>query len=382
MRPTISLGEIVRQVGPQLEASRPLNAPQRRALRAVGRCQTPALGGHLYGCPQCDYCRLAWNSCRNRHCPRCQYQASRRWLEQRQQELLPVPYFHVVFTIPELLNPFALADPRLFYEILFRAVSQTLLVIGRDPRHLGLVLGFLAILHTWGQTLTLHPHLHCVVPGCGVSVLDGRLVVVRRKSFLLPVKVLSRYFRTCFLALLSDALRENASLRERTAGLDRAALFQRARALDWVVYAKAPFGGPAQVLAYLARYTHRIAISEHRLRSFDGQTVRFTYKDYRDHNRQKLLELDAGEFLRRFTLHVLPDRFVRIRYFGFLGNRVRARNLARFRHQLAAVSARALLPDVTTPNLIHSPNLCPQCGIASLIIRQTYPPSPYPNDSS
>ena len=382
MRPTISLGEIVRQVGPQLEASRPLNAPQRRALRAIARCQTPALGGHLYGCPECDYCQLAWNSCRNRHCPRCQFQASRRWLEQRQRELLPVPYFHVVFTIPELLNPFALADARVFYEILFRAVSQTLLVIGRDPRHLGVVLGFLAVLHTWGQTLTLHPHLHCVVPGCGFSVSDGRFTVVRRKNFLLSVKVLASYFRGCFLRLLGQALRENASFRERTASLDRPALFQQARALDWVVYAKAPFGGPAQVLAYLARYTHRIAISEHRLLAFDGQTVRFSYQDYRDHNRQKTLPLDACEFLRRFTLHVLPDRFVRIRYFGFLGNRVRARNLARARRELAEVSSQALLPTGVGSQLIEPSLLCPNCGAASLIIRQTYPPSPVAFDSS
>lgn len=382
MRPTISFAEIVRQVGPQLEAVRPLTARQRRVLRAIANCQTPALGGHLFGCTECDYCKVAWNSCRDRHCPRCQFQASRRWLEQRQRELLPVPYFHVVFTIPDLLNPFAVADPRRFYGILFRAVSKTLLLIGRDRQHLGSELGFLTILHTWGQTVTLHPHIHCVVPGGGFSIRDGRFTVVRRKNFLLSVKVLSRYFRSCFLDLLGQALRQSASFRERTGHLDRPLLFMRARASKWVVYAKAPFGGPAQVLAYLARYTHRIAISEHRLLAFDGNTVRLSYKDYRDHNRQKTLQLDACEFLRRFMLHVLPDRFVRIRYFGFLGNRFRARNLSRARQQLAEVSAQALLPTHVPQSLDEPKLICPACGASPLVIRETYPPSPVPFDSS
>jgi hypothetical protein len=385
VRPAISLGEIVRQVGPQLEASRPLTAPQRRVLRAIAKCQTPALGGHLYGCTQCDYCKVAWNSCRDRHCPRCQFQASRRWLDERQRELLPIPYFHVVFTIPDLLNPFALADPGRFYDILFRAASQTLLVIGRDPRHLGVVLGFLAVLHTWGQTLPLHPHLHCVVPGGGFSILDGRFIVVPDKKWLLSVDVLASYFRNCFLDLLGRALRESTSFRERTAHLDRPDLFMKARATKWVVFAKAPFGGPAQVLAYLARYTHRIAISEHRLLAFDGNTVRFSYKDYHDHGRKKILELDASEFLRRFLLHVLPDRFVRIRYYGFLGNRVRAGNLSRIRRQLGQASAQALLPtaarlsSVTTPSPLLA---CPRCGAAPLIVLECYPTAPAPFDSS
>jgi hypothetical protein len=381
MRPAISLGEIVRQVGPQLEASRPLTSSQRRVLRAIVRCQTPALGGHLYGCTECDFCKVAWNSCRDRHCPRCQYQASRRWLEDRQRELLPVPYFHVVFTIPEHLNAFALADPQRFYGILFRAVRQTLLVIGRDPRHLGIQLGFLAVLHTWGQTLTLHPHLHCVVPGGGFSVEDGSFAVVPTNKFLLPVDVLSAYFKNCFLRLLGHALHRSASFRERTGHLDRAALFVQARAAHWVVFAKAPFGGPAQVLSYLARYTHRIAISEHRLLAFNGNTVRFSYKDYRDHNRQKTLELDACEFLRRFTLHILPDRFVRIRYYGFLGNRRRAENLAEARRQLAQTSAQALLPTASAQPS-SPPLLCPNCGAPTLIIRETYSPTPSPFDSS
>ena|SRR5581483_352837 len=331
MRPTILLAEIVRQAGPELERARPLSREQRAALRAIVRCRTQALGGHLYGCQQCGHRHLVWHSCRNRHCPRCQSQASRRWLEQRRREVLPVPYFHVVFTVPGSLNGFALADPRTFYDVLFRATSHTLLDLAADPRRLGLRIGLIGVLHTWGQTLTLHPHIHCVVPAAGISCATGRFAVARRKNFLLPVRVLSRYFRRLFLEMLGEALRRSDELRQRTAHLDRPGLFQQARATDWIVYAKAPFAGPDQVLAYLARYTHRIAISEHRLLSFDGNTVRFRWKDYRDGSRQKQMQLTASEFLRRFLLHVLPRRFVRIRHCGLLGNRCR--------------TARSRLPD-------------------------------------
>lgn len=375
--PAISLAEIVRQIGPQLDRDRPLTAAQRRVLRAIVDCRTPAMGGHLDGCPQCGFRHLVWHSCRNRHCPRCQSEARRRWLEARKRELLALPYFHVVFTVPEVLNSFALAAPRLFYDILFRAASETLLVIGRDRRRLGLQLGFLAVLHTWGQTLTLHPHLHCVVPGGGFPVGDGRFRAVPHEKFLLPVRVLSRLFRRRLLELLSQALRQHEELRARTAHLDVLALIMRARATEWVVYAKPPFGGPAQVLAYLARYTHRIAISEHRLMAFDGGSVRFHYKDYRDHNRQKVMTLDAGEFLRRFLLHVLPDRFVRIRHYGFLGNRVRARNLSNARAQLPSHSCVA-----SPQNNVPPARLCPRCTSAPLIIIEHYPRRPHAIDSS
>lgn len=377
MVPAVSLAEIVRQIGPQIDRDRPLTAAQRRALRAILYCRTPAMGGHLDGCTRCGFRHLVWHSCRNRHCPRCQSEARQRWLEERKRELLALPYFHVVFTIPEALNPFALAAPRLFYDILFRAASESLLLIGRDPRHLGLQLGFLAVLHTWGQTLTLHPHLHCVVAGGGFSVRDGRFRAVPNQKFLLPVRVLSRLFRRRFLDLLGQALRQHDELRARTAHVDVLALIMQARAVEWVVYAKPPFGGPAQVLAYLARYTHRIAISEHRLIAFDGRTVRFQYKDYRDHNRQKVMALDAGEFLRRFLLHVLPDRFVRIRHYGFLGNRVRARSLSAAREQLPPHSPVAPAQSNTPPARV-----CPRCSATPLIIIERYPRPPYAIDSS
>jgi len=251
VRPAVSLAEIVRQAGPELERTRPLSREQRAALCAIVRCRTAALGGHLYGCPQCGRRHLVWHSCRNRHCPRCQSQASHRWLEQRRREVLPVPYFHVVFTVPESLNAFALADPRTFYDVLFRATSRTLLDLAADPRRLGLRIGLIAVLHTWGQTLTLHPHIHCVVPAAGIAQATGRFAVARRRNFFLPVRVLSRYFRRLFLQMLGEALRTNDELRQRTAHLDCAGLFQTARAAEWVVYAKAPFAGPEQVLAYL-----------------------------------------------------------------------------------------------------------------------------------
>lgn len=377
MVPAVSLAEIVRHVEPELDRHRPLTTPQRRALRAIVNCRTPAMGGHLDGCTRCGFRHMVWHSCRNRHCPRCQSEARQRWLEARKREILALPYFHVVFTVPEVLNSFALAAPRLFYDILFRAASESLLLIGRDPRRLGLQLGFLAVLHTWGQTLTLHPHLHCVVPGGGFSLGDDRFRTVPNEKFLLPVRVLSRLFRRRFLELLGEALRRDEKLRARTAHVDVITALMQARAAEWVVYAKPPFGGPAQVLAYLARYTHRIAISEHRLIAFDGRSVRFHYKDYRDHNRQKVMTLDAVEFLRRFLLHVLPDRFVRIRHYGFLGNRVRAQSLSRARQQLPS---RACIAQVqsTTPSV----RVCPRCGSAPLITIETYPRRPYAIDSS
>ncbi len=376
MRPAVSLAEIVRHAGPQLERTRRLNRDQRSALRAIVRCRTAALGGHLYGCVQCGHRHLVWHSCRNRHCPRCQSQASHRWLEQRRRELLPVPYFHVVFTVPDSLNAFVLADSRSFYDVLFRATSRTLLDLAADARRLALRIGLIAVLHTWGQTLTLHPHIHCVVPAAGIARATGRFAVARRKKFFLPVRVLSRYFRRLFLEMLSQALRDNDQLAQRTAHLDRTALFHTARAAEWVVYAKAPFAGPDQVLAYLARYTHRVAISEHRLLSFDGNTVGFRWKDYRDGNRQKVMELQASEFLRRFLTHVLPRRFVRIRHYGLLANRCRTAQLSAARRQLhAPPSARS----TSTPD--PPARLCSACG-APLVFIGEFSPDPKRIDSS
>lgn len=309
----VSLGEIVRRIGPRYEQNHRLTRPQRRALRAIALCRTPTLGGHLDQCSHCGFRRMVWHSCRNRHCPRCQAEARKRWLEERKRELLPVPYFHVVFTVPDSLNAFALAGPRQFYDLLFAAVRETLLVIASDPKHLGARIGALAVLHTWGQTLTLHPHVHCVVPAGGFSLDGRRWMRARHKNFFLPVRVLGRYFRRRFLEMLRQTLREDDAFRSR---VDHPAdLLSRATRNEWVIYAKRPFGGPEQVLNYLAAYTHRIAISERRIVSFDGVRVAFRYKDYGDADREKVMDLDADEFLRRYLLHVLPERFVRIRHF-------------------------------------------------------------------
>jgi hypothetical protein len=363
----VSLGEIVRRIGSQYEQSHRLTRPQRRALRAISLCRTPALGGHLDQCSRCGFRHIVWHSCRNRHCPRCQAEARKRWLEQRKSEVLPVPYFHVVFTIPDSLNAFALASPRQLYDILFAAVRETLLVISGDPKRLGARVGALAVLHTWGQTLTLHPHIHCVVPAGGFSLDGRRWLRARRKNFFLPVRVLSRYFRRRFLEMLRRALRDDAAFRSRVEHAED--LLARASSKEWVVYAKRPFGGPEQVLSYLAAYTHRIAISNRRILSFDGDRVRFLYKDYRDGDREKVMELDADEFLRRYLLHVLPERFVRIRHFGFLANRVRSRNLELAREQLG--HARAPLAE---PDKDASAPRCPCCQLGVMITIETVAP--------
>lgn len=374
----VSLGEIVRRIGPRYEQSHRLSRPQRRALRAISLCRTAALGGHLDQCNHCGFRHMVWHSCRNRHCPRCQAEARERWLDERRQELLPVPYFHVVFTVPESLNAFALAGPRQFYEILFAATRETLLVIAADPKHLGAKIGALAVLHTWGQSLTLHPHVHCVIPAGGFSPDGRRWLHSRRKNFFLPVRVLSRYFRNRFLDRLRQALREDTVFRSRVAHTED--LLSRAAVHQWIVYAKQPFGGPEQVLSYLAAYTHRIAISERRILGFDGERVRFSYKDYRDGNREKVMDLDADEFLRRYLLHVLPERFVRIRYFGFLANRSRAHNLELARQQLGSTPIHSGDP---APEQSTMSRQCPSCGIGTMIVIERIDPPDLPvNDSS
>jgi hypothetical protein len=365
----ISLGEIVRRIGPRYEQSHRLTRPQRRALRAISLCRTPALGGHLDQCTLCGFRHMVWHSCRNRHCPRCQAEARKRWLEERKSELLPVPYFHVVFTVPDSLHAFALAGPRQFYDILFAATRETLLVIAADPKRLGARIGALVVLHTWGQTLTLHPHVHCVVPAGGFTLDGHRWLRARRENFFLPVRVLARYFRRRFLEMLRQALRDDTAFRSRVEHAEE--LLARAAGKEWIVYAKRPFGGPHQVLSYLAAYTHRIAISERRIASFDGEHVRFLYKDYRDGDREKVMDLEAGEFLRRYLLHVLPERFVRIRYFGFLANRARSQNLARAREQLKIESPQSDEPkqDGTVPR-------CPSCHVGSMVKIQSVDPQP------
>jgi len=374
-RPAVEVADILRVQGQRfLDRYRSsFDFQQLKAFRAVQNCRTAALGGHLDACPQCGFQAISYNSCRNRHCPKCQAQARERWLAAREQELLATRYFHVVFTVPHELNLLAQDNPREFYHLLFTASATTLLEVAADPRHLGAEIGILSILHTWGQNLLAHPHIHCVIPAGGIAP-DGGHWVRPRYAFFLPVKVLSRVFRGKFIAGLkrlygrkqlrcagpSAALADEKQFRQ---------LLRRLHRQDWVVYAKPAFGGARQVLRYLGRYTHRVAISNHRLVSFDGERVTFRWKDYAHGSKQRLMTLTATEFLRRFFLHVLPKGFVRIRHFGFLANRFRLSRLKLCRQLLASACLRtqpAPVPNGDKP-IWH----CPHCG-SVMVVLQTF----------
>ena len=326
-------GEAYRQ-----EHAASLSTNQRRAMSAIELCRTAALGGHVEQCDSCGHQRICYNSCRSRSCPKCQSLARARWLDERQAELLNTEYFHVVFTVPREIAVIAYQNKATVYDILFRAAADTLRTIAADPTHLGAEIGFFGILHSWGQNLMFHPHAHFIVAGGGIS-LDGTRWVACRPGFFLPVRVLSRLFRRLFLSYLERAYRARKlrffsslqHLSERAAFLHH---LMPARRAEWVVYAKSPFAGPQQVLDYVGRYTHRIAISNNRLLSIDNDKVRFRWKDYRKGNRRGIMTLTADEFIRRFLLHVLPEGFQRIRYYGFLCNRNRGQKLARCRELL------------------------------------------------
>ena len=322
----LELADIFRQIGPtyRQDHADALSNGQRRVMRAIESCRTAALGGHVEQCDGCGYQRISFNSCRDRHCPKCQSLVRAQWLQDRKAEILPVEYFHVVFTIPQELAAIAYQNKAVVYDILFRATAETLRTIAADSRHLGAQIGFIAILHTWGQNLMHHPHLHCVVPGGGVS-LDGQRWIACRPGFFLPVRVLSRLFRRLFLELLRQAFeRQDLHFFNALAALEDPDAFARYLApvaqAEWVVYAKPPFGGPEHVLEYLGRYTHRVAIANSRLVEFTDGHVAFKWKDYRHESRNKVMTLDAQEFIRRFLLHVLPSGFQRIRHYGLLAN--------------------------------------------------------------
>jgi len=355
-----------------------LSATRRRAMTAIETCRTAALGGHVERCGDCGHQRIAYNSCRNRNCPKCQGLARARWLADRQAELLDVPYFHVVFTLPDLVAAIAFQNQTVVYDILFRAASETLHRIAADPHHLGAEIGFLGVLHTWGQNLQHHPHLHFLVPGGGLAP-DGERWIACRPGFFLPVAVLSRMFRGLFLHYLDKAFAAGAlNFFAAHRHLHEPAAFRRYLApvwnTDWVVYAKRPFAGPAQVLDYVGRYTHRVAISNNRLLSIDDGKVRFRWKDYRNGNRQKTMTLEGEEFIRRFLIHVLPDGFHRIRYYGFLGNCHRARKLARCRELLAmAPAAPAADPPADYRDRYQaltgrSLRVCPHCHRGLMVV--------------
>jgi hypothetical protein len=372
MRPALEVADIFRHHGEAFRRSHDghLGRIERRVMAAIEACRTPALGGHIEQCGDCGLVRCAYNSCRNRHCPKCQGMARAEWLEARQAELLPVPYFHVVFTLPPAAAEIAFQNKRVVYAILFQAAAEALRTVAADPRHLGAEIGAIAVLHTWGQTLQHHPHLHCIVPGGGLSP-DGARWVACRPGFFLPVRVLSQRFRELFVARLAAAyaaaeLRFSgglASLAEPDAFAGRLAAL---RGIDWVVYAKPPFAGPKPVLAYLGRYTHRVAIANSRLtRLADGQ-VDFNWKDYRHHGKTKTMTLSADEFIRRFLLHTVPDGFHRIRHVGFLANGHRTAKLAICRALLAVPppepSPRQSLHERYQQLTGEALDVCPECG--------------------
>ena len=345
---------------------------QIKVLRAISRCRTSALGGHRDICERCGYQAISYNSCRNRHCPKCQTNAREKWLRKRQKELLPVDYYHLVFSVPHGLVPLIWQNKKLLFTLLFHAAADALLEVASDSKHLGAEIGFLSILHTWGQTLLPHPHVHCVVPGGGLSSDHARWIS-SRSNFFLPVKVISRVFRGKFIDGLRRAFKNNRLSfygeclplqNEKSFAEFLRTLHQR----DWVVYAKAPFGGPEHVLQYLARYTHRVAISNHRILSVDETNVTFQWKDYAHHNKRRKMTLTCEEFLRRFLKHVLPKGFPRIRYFGWLANRRREKMLPH---------CRVLLQRKTNDTLIAPPDepgvrQCPRChGVMRIVERLT-----------
>jgi hypothetical protein len=373
MRASLEVADILRAAGPAYRAAQAghLSLQQLKVMSAIEHCRTAALGGHVEACTDCGHQRMAYNSCRNRHCPKCQGAAARTWLAERETDLLPVGYFHVVFTLPAEIADVAFQNKAVVYDLLFRAASETMLRIAADPKHLGARIGITAVLHTWGSALTHHPHVHMVVPGGGIA-LDGQRWIASRPAFLLPVRVLGKLFRGVFLSrllALYDAGKLGffgslAPLADRPAFLRHLASARKKR---WAVYAEPPFAGPEAVLAYLSRYTHRVAISNRRLLAFDGAGVTFRYKDYRRDGgqRQRAMTLATDEFIRRFLLHVLPCGFHRIRHYGLLAASARKASLARARELLAVAST----PDDDTPEEprdVRPP--CPCCGGSMIVV--------------
>jgi len=374
-RPPLEVADLIRSAGAAfIERNRQwLSWKHIKVLLAIARCRTAALGGHLDQCTRCGHrATISYNSCRNRHCPKCQTAARERWIAARQRELLPTRYVHVVFTLPPQLAALVLQNKKVIYDLLFRASAETLLEVARDPKHLGAEIGFFTVLHTWSQKLGLHPHVHCVIPAGGLS-LDHTHWVNSRDRFFIPVNVLRRVFRGKFVAALRQAFREHqlnfhGDLRRLAQPKTFAAWLRPLFRKDWVVYSKPPFGGPEYVLQYLGRYTHRVAISNHRLVSFVDGKVTFRWRDSAHNNEQKLLTLSLDEFLRRFLLHVLPKGFVRIRNFGFLANRRRATLLPLCFHLLG--SAPQTEQDISGRKDSSDLWLCPKCGAPMMVIER------------
>jgi hypothetical protein len=359
MKARYELADVLNVHWPAVEQSAQINGWQLRTLSAIRRCRTAELGGHVDACTACGTVRISYNSCRNRHCPKCQGKEREKWIVKREEDLLPVPYFHVVFTLPDLLNPLAMHKPKEVYDSLFASAWQTIETFGQDPKHLGAQTGMICILHTWGQTLQLHPHLHCIIPGGGLTKA-GKWKTARSKGkFLFPVKAMSKVFRAKYV----DALKS------RIPNLDKCfvdSLFKK----DWVVYAKRPFAHPSHVVEYLGRYTHKIAISNHRLQAIENGTVSFGYKDYRQEGKKQTMTLDGAEFIRRFALHILPKGFVRIRHYGILSGSTKHIHIPQIRDQLGVAGPKQKEARKLEP---YNPLLCPCCKTETMVTLQILP---------
>lgn len=375
-QPTLEVADILRAwAGRFIASSRArISWPQHKVMRAIERCRTAALGRHRDQCTQCGHdLGFSFNSCRNRHCPKCQTQARNRWVAARTRELVPLPYFHIVFTVPQQLSELMLQNKRLLYDLLFQSVAATLLEVAANPKHLGAEIGFLGVLHTWGQTLIHHPHIHCVVPAGGFAPGGTAWVRPKQAGFFVPVRVLAKVFRAKFADGLKHLYRAgklefHGSLAWLKESRSLARFLRELHRHEWVVYAKKPFGGPEHLLHYLARYTHRVAISNHRLLSLDDGRVTFQWRDYAGGRKQRKMTLTAEEFIRRFLLHVLPKGLVRIRYYGWMANR---------RQRACATLCRALLgaePEVPAADAPPPARRCPICGGPVAVIETILPP--------
>ncbi len=382
----IDLGEIFRKYGPAYRDAHKLPLKSLKVMSAIESCRTEELGGHVYQCDNCGDEKIAYNSCRNRHCPKCQSMAKEKWLSARKEELLPVPYFHAVLTIPNTLNPVALVNQKIVYNILFRAGKETFLELGRDPNHLGAEIGFIAVLHTWNQTLLDHPHLHCIIP-CGGLTEDGKQWLLPKKhrkgkNFFVHVNVISDLFKKKFLSYFDTAYKAGElKFVGKTEYLTGKQAYKKFKddlyKTTWISYCKKPFGGPEQVLEYLGRYTHRVAISNHRIVKVEDGKVTFSYRDSKDDNKKKHMTLEVTEFIRRFLLHVLPQRFVKIRYYGLLNNRMKKENLklcrkilevpeSQHKREPKAGSWEEIILRLTGVD----PTICTNCGKGKMVRRR------------
>lgn len=352
MRAAFEVADVLKSNWLQVEKNPQINGWQLRTLSAIQLCRTAALGGHVDACTGCGVVRHSYNSCRNRHCPKCQGNEREKWIQKRQEELLPVPYFHVVFTLPDLLCPMALQKPKDIYNTLFEAAWNTIKTFGHDHKHLGAATGMICILHTWGQTMSLHPHLHCIVPGGGLSKGGKWRTAKSNGKYLFPVKAMSKVFRAKYIS----------AIKEKIEGIDQKLINQLYKK-PWVVYAKRPFGNAHSVVEYLGRYTHKIAISNHRIKSINDNGITFTYKDYRKQGSKQEMTLDAMEFIRRFSMHILPKGFVRIRHYGILSSTCKKESIPIIRQQ---AQQKPLIPPQAIAE-IYNPKVCPHCKTETMV---------------